>query len=202
VTRVVRLAVAIGLVGGLLVACGSSDEEAAAPASTAASPTPTPTPSAVIWAGEVCVARDNLNAAVSALGRNLSYDITSDRSALEQIDRQLRIQVLAVGDAANDLGTTLVGVPADLQEANDFVVNATKAKADADEAVAAVKSDLDDMVNADNILDGVASAGSAVIGAKAAFEAGQALVTQVTDLVSAKSGELSEAFDAAPQCQS
>ena len=92
---------------GALSACGSDDPAASASPSTPPSPSPTPTPAPVIWAGEVCVARDGVTAAVGALGRNLSYDITSDRSALEQIDRQLRIQVLAVGDSLNRLGTAL-----------------------------------------------------------------------------------------------
>ena len=179
---------------------GSSESTLAA-ASATPSPSATPTPAPVLWAGEVCVARDNLGAAVSSLGRNLSYDVTSDRSALEQIDRQLRLQVLAVGDAANQLGTVLSGVPADLKEANDFVVSATKAKDDAQEAIAAVQSNLDEMVHSDNVLSGVASAGKALVSAKAAFEAGQALVGIVSDTVSAKGGELSEAFDAAPECQ-
>ena len=81
-----------------------------------------------MWAGEVCVARDGLTAAVGALGRNLSYDVTSDRSALEQIDRQLRIQVLAVADNADRLGQALAGVPVDFEAANDLVVSVTKAK--------------------------------------------------------------------------
>ena len=89
-----------------------------------------------MWADGVCAARDNLNAAVSALGRNLSYDVTSDRSALEQIDRQLRVQVLSVGNALQLLGTELQGVPVDFQAANDFVVTATKAKDDTSEAAA------------------------------------------------------------------
>jgi hypothetical protein len=202
VIRAGRLLLAVALAGSLLVACGSSDDESAASAPTSASPTPTPTPSAVIWAGEVCGARDDLNAAVSSLGRNLSYDVSSDRSALDQIDRQLRLQVLAVGDALNGLGTALAGVPADLKEANDFVVNTTKAKQDADEAIAEAQSNLNEMVNSGSILDGVAAAGKAIIAAKAAYEAGQALVGEVSDLVSAKGGELSDAFAEAPECQS
>ncbi len=187
----------------LLSACGSADEETTAAGSpnVSASPSSTPTPAPVIWAGEVCVARDNLGAAVGALGRNLSYDITSDRSALEQIDRQLRMQVLSVGDALNTLGETLTGVPADFQEANDFVATTTKIKQDTEEAIAATQANLDAMVNADNVVGGVAAAGQALVSAKAAFEAGTALVSEVTGAISDKGSELSAAFDAAPACQ-
>lgn len=183
----------------LLVAGCSSGSEASAPSP---SPTPTPTPAPIVWADGVCVARDNVSAAVAAFGRNLSYDISSDRSALEQIDRQLRIQVLAVGQSLSDLGTALQAVPVDFQQANDFVVGATKAKDDTMEAIDAVRSHLDAMVNADSIVTGVAEAGQALVAAKAAFEAGSALAGVVTDGVSTAGGEVSAAFEAAPACQS
>lgn len=199
--RRTALAVAVALVlTGSLAACSSDDPAATASASAFPTPTPTPMPAPVVWAGEVCTARDGVNAAVAAFGRNLSYDITSDRSALEQIDRQLRIQVLAVGDALSRLGTALQGVPVDFQAANDFVVSATKAKDDTTEALEATRSSLDQMVNADSVVAGVAAAGAALVSAKAAFEAGSALVTVVSDGISTKGGELQAAFDAAPAC--
>jgi methyl-accepting chemotaxis protein len=154
-----------------------------------------------VWAGDVCVARDGLTAAVGALGRNLSYDITSDRSALEQIDRQLRIQVLAVADNADRLGQALKGVPVDFRAANDLVVSATKAKDDTTQAVGQVTTSLDAMVNADNVIAGVAEAGKALVAAKAAFAAGGALISTISDATSTASGELGDAFAAAPQCQ-
>ena len=121
-------------------------------------------------------------------------------AALEQIDRQLRIQVLAVGDSLNRLGTALQGVPVDFQAANDFVVDATKAKDDTTEAIEATRTNLDALVNADSVVAGVAAAGAALVSAKAAFEAGSALVAVVSDGISTKGGELQAAFDAAPQC--
>ena len=192
------LVAATALIVALVSAGCGSDEAADA---TAPSPSPTPTPTSVVWAGQVCEDRDNLSAAVSALGSNLSYDVTSDRSALEQIDRQLRVQVLSVADAANRVGTTLAGAPVDFVAANDLVVSVTKAKDDASEAIDATTASLDAMMSAGDILTGVAEAGKALVGAKAAFEAAQALVTTVTDATSTASGELQEAFDAAPQCQ-
>lgn len=195
---IVSLAMASAL---LLAACASEAESEASSSTPSPSPTPTPTPSSVVWAGEVCVERDNLSAAVSALGRNLSYDITSDRSALEQIDRQLRVQILSVGNAANGLVTALQGVPVDFQAANDLVVSVTKAKNDTQEALDAVVTSLDAMVNADSILTGVAEGGRALVSAKAAFEAGSALVSVASDATRTATGDLKEAFDAAPQCQ-
>lgn len=196
--RPAALAACLVLGTGLLLAGCSSDEAATAPSP---SPTPTPTPAPVVWADGVCVARDGVTAAVGAFGRNLSYDISSDRSALEQIDRQLRVQVLAVGESLSQLGTALKAVPVDFQQANDFVASATKAKDDTAEALNQVKTHLDAMVNADSIVSGVAEAGQALVAGKAAFEAGSALVGVVTDGMTTAGSEVSAAFDAAPACQ-
>lgn len=182
-----------------LTACSSGSDATVASASP--SPSPTPTPAPIVWADGVCAARDNLGATVGALGRNLNYDVASDRSAIEQIDRQLRIQLLAVGQASSELGAALQAVPVDFQQANDFVVTATKAKDDTTGALDQLRTHLDAMVNADSIVSGVAEAGQALVAAKAAFEAGTALVGVVGDGVSNASGELGAAFDAAPACQ-
>ena len=186
---------------GLAVLAGCGSDDASSASSSPAAPSPTPTPAPVVWAEGVCAARDNLNAAVSALGRNLSYDVTSDRSALEQIDRQLRIQVLSVANAAGEVQTAVAAVPVDFQAANDLVVVVDKARTDTTEAVDQVKASLDAMVNAENIVTGVAEAGKALVAGKAAFEAGQALVSSVTDAASTANDEVRAAFDAAPGCQ-
>jgi hypothetical protein len=195
--RIVLAGAVAGVCIATLTACGSdSGASVATP-----SPTPTPTPSSVIWAGDVCVARDNLKAAVAALGHNLSYDVTSDRSAIEQIDRQLRIQVLSVADAAGKVGTALKGVPVDFAAANDLIVTVDKARTDTSEAVTAVTTSLDAALSADSIISGVAEAGKALVAAKAAFESGQVLVSTVVDATTNATGELGDAFDAAPECQ-
>ena len=184
-----------------LAGCSSDSSTSDASTSAAASPTPTPTPAPVVWAGEVCVERDNLEASVGALGRNLSYDVTSDASALDQIDRQLRIQVLAVADAADGLSTALQGVPVDFVAANDFVVSATKAKDDTSEAIAEVGARLDAAGSAGNVLAAGAEIAQALVAGKAAFEAGSTLVSVVSDAASGANTELRAAFDAAPACQ-
>lgn len=195
----VALASAMVLSAAVLAGCGS--DEASSAGTSAAAPSPSPTPAPIVWADGVCAARDNLNAAVSALGRNLSYDVTSDRSALEQIDRQLRIQALSVANAAGELQTAVAAVPVDFQAANDLVVVVDKARTDTTEAVDQVKASLDAMLNAENVVAGVAEAGRALVAGKAAFEAGQVLVSSVTDAASTANDELQAAFDAAPRCQ-
>lgn len=199
--RTARAVAALALGSVLVLAGCSSSTDAGSSAAPSPSPTPTPTPSSVLWANDVCVARDGLGTAVSALGRNLSYDTASSRSALEQIDRQLRLQVVALGHAADTLGSALTDVPVDFQAANDLAVTVTKTKADLGEAVAATQQHLDAMLASDSLVSGIGEAAQAVVAAKAAFAAGQALVGAVTDAASGANTELRAAFDAAPACQ-
>jgi len=139
---------------------------------------------------------------VSALGRNVSYDITADRSALDQIQRQLMIQVLALGEAADALQKTLTQVPVDFIAANDMVVALQKSGTDTKEAANQVGAHLSAATEAGNLLSAVAEVGQAVIAAKAAFEAGQAFVGAIGDATSTTNAELRAAFDAAPECAS
>jgi hypothetical protein len=184
-----------------LTACGGSDASTASPSSASPTPTPTPTPESVIWAGAVCEAGDNVKLAVGALGHNLSYDVSSSRSAIEQIDRQLRLQVLSVADAADRMGTAVKAVPVDFTAGTDLANTLAKSGADTKAAVSEVTARLDAAMAADNIVAGAAQAGAAVVAAKAAFEAGQAFVGAITDATSTTNAELRKAFDAAPQCQ-
>ncbi len=198
---VVALAAGTVLAAGTLLAGCSSAEPASGPSTTSASPSPSPTPSSVVWANDVCVARDGLGTAVSALGRNLSYDVTSNRSALEQIDRQLRLQVLAVGHNADLLATALKAVPVDFVAANDLVTTVTRSRSDLQESVDAATTHLDAMMASDNVLTGAAEAAQALVAARAAFAAGQTMVGAMTDAASGTNADLRAAFDAAPACQ-
>jgi hypothetical protein len=177
--------------------CSSSDVATV----SSAPPSPSPTPSSVVWAGDVCVAFTDVKKAVGAIGRNLSYDVTADKTALEQIDRQLRLQALSLADSTDRLLSTLREVPVDFVAANDMVTTLTKSGSDTKEAVGQVTVHLDAAVSADNVFTGAAEATQAVAAGKAAFEAGKAFVGGITDATSTASGELKQAFDAAPACQ-
>ena len=184
----------------VLTGCGGSDASSAS-SSASSTPTPTPTPDSVIWAGAVCEEGANVKTAVGALGHNLSYDVASSRSAIEQIDRQLRLQVLSVADAADGMAAAVKEVPVDFAAATDVANTLAKSGADTKEAVTAVTTHLDAALAADNVITGVAEAAAAVLSAKAAFEAGQAFVGAITEATSSTNAELRKAFDAAPQCQ-
>lgn len=197
--RARALAAALTVATLALTGCSSSSSEGTS--ATAAEPTPTPTPTSVIWAGQVCTDFDNVKAGVSALGRNLNYDVTSDRSALDQIDRQLRIQVLAIADGVDRLLQTLTQVPADFGAAAQFANDVTKSGTDAKAAAQEVLARLDAAKSADNVIAAGKEILAALVAAKAAFQAGQTFVTTITDATSSANSELREAFDAAPECQ-
>ncbi|MDI1289912.1 MAG: hypothetical protein PSX37_08210 [bacterium] len=200
-----RIVLASAAVVLMVIATGCSSSGDAESASASPSPSPSASDSgadAVAWAGDVCTQMDRVKTSVSALGSNLSYDITADRSALEQIQRQLTIQVLALGDAASALQTSLTKVPVDFVAANDMVVALQKTGTDTKDAAGQVTEHLKAATEAGNVLSAAAEVGQALVAAKAAFEAGQAFVSEIGSATSTANTELRAAFDAAPQCAS
>ena len=210
---VVAVVVVVGLIV-ILVSRSSGDQapvsavgSAGGSADVPATPTETlpPPPSLeelqVEWAGDVCVARDRLTESVTSLGQNLEFDLGLDASVLDQLDRQLRLQVLGVASAANDLGTVLVTVPVDPVDANDWLVSFTAAQEELQGAVDTTTGHLDAMTSADGLADGLTEGLAAVSAGVEAFEAGKALLTTAQDTYEQAQEEFAPAFAAAPQCQ-
>lgn len=207
---------AIVAVGVLIIIVTRSSGGDAPPAATeltvggaSASPMPAetvpPPPSLeeqqVEWAGRVCVARDRLTDRVATLGRNLDFDLGLDGSLLDQLDRQLRLQVLTVASAANDLGAVLVTVPVDPVDANDWLVAFTDAREDLQRAVDVTTGHLDAMTSADGLADGLSEGLAALSSGVEVFEAGKSLVTTAQDTYEQARVEFAPAFAAAPKCQ-
>lgn len=169
--------------------------------STPPTPTPEPTPEIVLWAGDVCEARDAFLASILDVAANLEFD-TSDPSTLgDQFQEQLPGQLGGVEAAAADLGAALGGVPLDYIEAaatlstlNDQVTVLNDAK---DEALGHV----DAARNAGNPVSAGAEWLQAAIAAKATYDAGIAVKDSLSDLTDSADGDIGEAFGAAPQCQ-
>lgn len=208
---VVGVIVLVGLVVLLVRSSGGEQTPPEALESTATGTAPTPTSTLpppptleelqVAWAGDVCVARDRLTESVTSLGQNLEFDLGLDASLLDQLDRQLRLQVLGVASAANDLGTVLVTVPVDPVDANDWLVSFTAAQEELQGAVDTTTGHLDAMTSADGLADGLTEGLAAVSAGVEAFEAGKALLTTAQDTYEQAQEEFAPAFAAAPQCQ-
>ena len=192
-------AAALVLVAVSLAACGSSTSADSLSASP--SPTPTPTPSSIIWAGDVCVAFAAVKTSVGALGHNLTIKTSQDKSVIDQVSRQLRIQALAIADSVDRLTTTLRAVPVDFVAANDMVANLTTHSDATTSAINDVKSHLDAVGSAGNVIAAAGEVGQALSSAKTAFDAGSGLVSAIGDSTSQAKGQLQEAFAAAPPCQ-
>lgn len=186
---------AVPLAAALLAGCGSSGT-----AVETSTPSPTPTPASVVWAGDVCVAFGGVTTSVAALGHNLTIQTSTDRTVLQQIDRQLRIQVLAIADSTDKLLKSLRAVPVDFTAANDMVVNISGHATSTKSAIGEVTGHLDAAGSAGNIVGAAGEVAQAIAAGKTAFDEGQALVAAISDETSRMKGDLKEAFDAAPQC--
>ena len=165
-------------------------------------PTPTPTPEIVLWADEVCAARDAFLASVVDVAGSLEYDPGDPASIGEQFQQQIPGQLDGVDAAANELGTALGGIPVDYIEAaavipllQERIDSLTAAK---DEAMGHVGS-------AESAGDPV-SAGlewlRAAAAAKATYDAGLLVKDSLGELVGSTDGDIRDAFAAAPRCAS
>lgn len=201
--------VVIGALLGLTWLAGcSSDDTATSTGGSSTPPLTQPTeptrPSLeeqqITWAGEVCVARDRLAGRVGDLGQGLDFDRTLDASLLDQLDRQLRWQVLAVASAANDLGTVLVTAPVDPLEVNDWVVDVTAQQEALQEAIDRTTGHLDALSTSDGVVDGLVAGGAAIGAATEALAAGQELVSTAQRASEEAQRTFSPAFAAAPEC--
>lgn len=165
-------------------------------------PTPTPTPEIVLWAGEVCAARDAFLTSVVDVAGSLEYDPNDPASVGEQFQQQIPGQLDGVDAAADDLGVALGGIPVDYIEAasvipllQERIDTLTTAK---DQAMGHVGS-------AQSAGDPV-SAGlewlRAAAAAKATYDAGLLVRDSLGELVGSTDGDIRDAFATAPRCAS
>jgi len=212
-----KWAVAVGAVAlvALLVAAGiwatrTESEQAASVATVTPSPTrsttapptptPTPTPQIVLWAGEVCAARDAFLASVVDVAGSLEYDPEDPASIGEQFQQQIPGQLDGVDAAASDLGAALGGIPLDYVDA----AVAIPVLQERIEALSAAKDEAMGHVDAARGAGDPVSAGiewlRAAAAAKATYDAGVLVKDSLGDLAGSADGDVREAFAAAPRC--
>lgn len=212
-----KWAVAVGAVAlvALLVAAGiwatrTESEQAASVATVTPSPTrsttapptptPTPTPQIVLWAGEVCAARDAFLASVVDVAGSLEYDPEDPASIGDQFQQQIPGQLDGVDAAASDLGAALGGIPLDYVDA----AVAIPVLQERIEALSAAKDDAMGHVDAARAAGDPVSAGiewlRAAAAAKATYDAGVLVKDSLGDLAGSADGDVREAFAAAPRC--
>ena len=171
-------------------------------ASPARPPAPTPTPEIVLWADEVCAARDAFLASVVDVAGSLEYDPNDPASIGEQFQQQIPGQLDGVDAAANDLGAALGGVPVDYIEAASVIPLLQER---IDTLTAAEDQAMGHVGSAQSAGDPV-SAGlewlRAAAAAKATYDAGLLVKDSLGDLVGSTDGDVRGAFATAPRCAS
>ena len=165
-------------------------------------PTSTPTPEIVLWADEVCAARDAFLASVVDVAGSLEYDPNDPASIGEQFQQQIPGQLDGVDAAANDLGAALGGIPVDYIEAASVIPLLQER---IDTLTAAKDQAMGHVGSAQSAGDPV-SAGlewlRAAAAAKATYDAGLLVKDSLGDLVGSTDGDVRDAFATAPRCAS
>jgi hypothetical protein len=212
-----KWAVAVGAVAlvALLVAAGiwatrAESEPAAGPSASATkasptrppTPTPTPTPEIILWAGEVCAARDALIASVIDVAGSLEYDPEDPASLGEQFQQQIPAQLDGVEAAADELGTALGGIPIDYVDAA-VAIPVLQERLD---ALGVAKDEAMGHVDAAQGAGDPVSAGlewlRAAAAAKSTYDAGVLVKDSLGELVGSADGDIRDAFATSPRCSS
>lgn len=181
---------------------GSSSTAPDASPSRPPTPTPTPTPEIVLWAGEVCAARDAFLASVVDVAGSLEYDPNDPASIGEQFQQQIPGQLDGVDAAANDLGAALGEIPVDYVEAAS-VIPLLQERID---TLATAKDEAMGHVGSAQSAGDPVSAGiewlRAAAAAKATYDAGLLVKDSLGELVGSTDGDIRDAFATAPRCAS
>ena len=212
-----KWAVAVGAVAlvALLVAAGiwatrAESEPAAGPSASATqasptrppTPTPTPTPEIVLWAGEVCTARDALIASVVDVAGSLEYDPEDPASLGEQFQQQIPGQLDGVEAAADEVGAALGGIPIDYVDAA-VAIPVLQERLD---ALGVAKDEAMGHIDAAQGAGDPVSAGlewlRAAAAAKSTYDAGVLVKDSLGELVGSADGDIQDAFATSPRCSS
>lgn len=201
--------VALLVVAGILATRAESEPAAAASPGASSSqasptrpptPTPTPTPEIVIWAGEVCVARDAFIASIVDVAGSLEYNPEDPASIGEQFQQQIPGQLDGVDAAANQLGAALGAIPVDYIEAAS-VIPLLQERID---LLGTAKDEALGHVDAAQAAGDPVSAGiewvRAAAAAKATYDAGVLVKDSLGELAGSADGDVREAFANSPRC--
>lgn len=209
--------IAVGAVAllALLVAAGiwasRAESEPTAAAGTAAAnesdtpsrpptPTPTPTPEIILWASDVCAARDGLIASVVEVAGSLEYDPEDPTSLGEQFQQQIPGQLDGVDVAASELGAALGGIPLDYVDAAVAIPVLQDRLTSLDAAKDQALGHVDAARSAGNPVSAGVEWLRAAASAKGAYDAALLVKDSLDELVASADGDIRGAFATAPGC--
>lgn len=170
---------------------------------TASEPEPTPPSDQELleqWAGDVCTSADAVQATVAGAATNLDFDISAGLDQLPEIEKQVAENIDLVEGQIDQLQTVLSQAPEASSDAQrlsqelDQLISA--ARESGNEAVAL----LGQATSADNFLEAGINAAAAVAAAESAYSDASAALEVLDQLRTNASGDLGEAFAAAPSC--
>lgn len=203
---------AVALLAGLVAAgvwasrTESAPMAAASPAGPSVTPpvpsmpTPTPTPEIILWASDVCAARDSLISSVVEVAGSLEYDPQDPASLGEQFQQQIPAQLDGVDAAASELGAALGGVPLDYVDAAVAIPVLQERLTALDVAKDEALRHVDAARGAGNPVGAGIEWLQAASAAKDAYDAGVLVKDSVDELVASADGDIREAFATAPGC--
>ena len=174
--------------------------DACAMPSRPATPTPTPTPEIILWASDVCAARDGLLASVVEVAGSLEYDPEDPTSIGEQFQQQIPGQLDGVDAAASELGAALGGIPLDYVDAAVAIPLLQERLAALDAAKDEALGHIDAARGAGNPVSAGVEWLQAAASAKGAYDAALLVKDSLDELVASADGDISEAFATAPGC--
>lgn len=156
---------------------------------------------AVDWAEGICVAVEEVEASLQALGSSLEIDQESDADAIEQVQEQVEEQTDALVSNVEDLGTAVRDVP---MEADPEVTTAAdeleQEGAALDDSVVDLQDAASTLTDAENVPDAAAAVADTATQLSATVDQAEAFASSVQSLASEGQGSVQEAFAEAPTC--
>lgn len=180
---------------------GPSPSASSAPARPA-TPTPTPTPEIIVWASDVCAARDELISSVVDVAGSLEYDPDDPASIGEQFQEQIPGQLDGVDAAASELGAALGGIPLDYVDAAVAIPLLQERLTALDLAKDEALGHVDAARGAGNPVGAGVEWLQAAASAKATYDAALLVKDSLDELVASADGDIRDAFATAPGCSS
>lgn len=163
-------------------------------------PTPTPTPEIILWASDVCAARDGLISSVVEVAGSLEYDPEDPSSLGEQFQAQIPGQLDGVDAAADELGAALGGIPLDYVDVAVALPLLQERLSALDVAKDEALGHVDAARGAGNPIGAGVEWLQAAASAKATYDAALLVKESMDELVASADGDIRDAFATAPGC--
>jgi len=153
------------------------------------------------WAGEVCASADALRSTVAGLATDIDFDVTAGLDQLPEIQEQVAANIVAVDGQIDALQAVLADVPESSAEATELADELEALIASARMSGQEAIELLAEAASSGNFLSAGISAAGAYAAAQDAYSSATAAIDLLDATRSRTSGDIGEAFSAAPKCR-